>query len=78
MQNSRTLSTIFKTGIGRRSNRTFRTLEARDLTDANVIDWLTDWAKLNNLIGETYSRLYVGTTVDTTDEATEQRFQRLS
>jgi len=52
----------------------FKALEARDLTSANVIDWLNDWAKLNFLLGETHSRLYVGTTVDTTDEATEKRY----
>jgi len=52
----------------------FKALEARDLTEANVIEWLNDWAKLNFLIGETHSRLYVGTTVDTTDEATEKRY----
>ncbi|MBI1257962.1 MAG: M3 family oligoendopeptidase [Chloroflexi bacterium] len=52
----------------------FKALEARDLTEAKVIDWLNDWARLTFLISETYSRLYVGTTVDTTDEATEQRY----
>src|SRR5947208_8501639 len=52
----------------------FKALETRDLTEANVIEWLNDWAKLNFLIGETYSRLYVGTTVDTTDEKTEARY----
>ncbi len=52
----------------------YKALEARELNEANVIDWLTDWAKIGNLIDETYSRLYVGTTVDTTDEETERRF----
>ncbi|MFN8448249.1 MAG: M3 family oligoendopeptidase [Anaerolineae bacterium] len=52
----------------------FKDLEARDLTAASVVDWLTDWAKITQLVDETHSRLYVGTTVDTTDEATEQRF----
>src|SRR3954465_13417104 len=52
----------------------FQALEARDLTNANVIEWLNDWAKLNFLISESYSRLYVGTTVDTTDEETEKRY----
>ncbi|MBE2268828.1 MAG: M3 family oligoendopeptidase [Anaerolinea sp.] len=44
-------------------------LKARTLTPDNVIDWLTDWSRLSSLIGETYNRLYVATTVDTTDEA---------
>ena len=52
----------------------FQQLEARDLTAANVIEWLTDWAQLSRLVEETIGRLYVGTTVDTTDEATEQRY----
>ena len=52
----------------------FKALEARDLTEANVIEWLNDWAKLNFLISESYGRLYVGTTVDTTDEETEKRY----
>src|SRR5664279_164366 len=52
----------------------YQTLEARDLADANVIDWLTDWTRLSQLIGEVSGRLYVGTTVDTTDEATEKRY----
>ncbi len=52
----------------------FKALEARILTAGTVIDWLTDWTKISDLIDESYNRLYVGTTVDTTDEATEQRF----
>ncbi|MCC6801587.1 MAG: M3 family oligoendopeptidase [Anaerolineae bacterium] len=52
----------------------FAALEARELTDASVVEWLTDWAKIGQLVDESYSRLYVGTTVDTTDTATEERF----
>ncbi len=52
----------------------FNELEARDLTTANVVAWLNDCKQVNRLIEETISRLYVGTTVDTTDKATEQRY----
>ncbi len=52
----------------------FKALEARDLSEANVTEWLNDWAKINFLIGESFGRLYVGTTVDTTDEKTEARY----
>lgn len=52
----------------------FKELETRDLTDSNVIDWLTDWSKIARLVDESFNRLYVGTTLDTTDEATERRY----
>src|SRR5574338_619692 len=52
----------------------FKALEAREINQANVVEWLNDWSKITFLIGETYSRLYVGTTLDTTDEETEKRF----
>ncbi len=52
----------------------FKQLEARDLTAANVVEWLNDLKQVNRLMEETVSRLYVGTTVDTTDKATEERY----
>lgn len=52
----------------------FDDLEARPLDENSVIGWLTDWVTLSKLVDEVYSRLYVGHTVDTTDEATENRF----
>ncbi len=52
----------------------FRDLEARSLTEATVIDWLTDWTKLNDLISESYSRLLVAMNVDTTDAEAERRY----
>lgn len=48
-------------------------LEARELTADNVIDWLTDWARLGQRVREIYSRLSVATTLDTTDEEAEKR-----
>ena len=51
-----------------------RRLEERELTEDNVIGWLDDWARLTNLIDETFSRLSVAVTVDTTDEVIERRY----
>lgn len=52
----------------------FEALQNRSLSAANVVEWLEDRALLGHMIGETYNRLYVATTVDTTDEAAESRF----
>jgi oligoendopeptidase F len=52
----------------------FEELQNRPLTSENVVEWLNDRAELNQRIDETYSRLYVATTVDTTDEQAESRF----
>lgn len=49
-------------------------LLARELTADNVIDWLTDRARMGNLIGEIVNRLYVATTLNTKDEAAQQKF----
>jgi len=49
-------------------------LEAAPITADTVIEWLGAWAHLGNLVGEVYTRLYVGTTLDTTDKETETRF----
>jgi oligoendopeptidase F len=38
-------------------------------------DWLAAWTRLSNLLRETYARLMVATTVDTTDEAAEARLR---
>lgn len=52
----------------------YEELQNRPLTSENVVEWLNDRAELNQRIDETYSRLYVATTVDTTDEQAESRF----
>ncbi len=52
----------------------FNDLQSVTLTEANVIDWLTDWAKIIRLIVESTSRLHVATTLNTTDEAARQRY----
>ncbi len=52
----------------------YRELEARELTAATVGDWLADWSRLNDLISEAQARLFIATTLDTTDEAAVSRF----
>ncbi|MEZ4671887.1 MAG: M3 family oligoendopeptidase [Anaerolineae bacterium] len=49
-------------------------LATRELSAATVDTWLKEWTLLGELIGESYTRLYVATTVDTTDEAAVTRF----
>ena len=52
----------------------FQDLEARPLNSASVSTWLADWSRLGNLLDEAYWRLYVGITVDTTDETAERKY----
>ncbi len=49
-------------------------LAARPLIPATLQSWLTDWARLGKLLDETYWRLWVDTTLDTTRSDVEQRF----
>lgn len=51
-------------------------LKAAVLTDANIDEWLGEWSRLSEHLDELYSRLYVGTTVNTTDEDIQQRYTR--
>ncbi len=54
----------------------FQDLQARELTAANIDQWIADWSRLSEVISELDSRLYVATTVDTTDKEAEERFNR--
>ena len=54
----------------------FEQLRNRPLTAENVLEWLNDRALLGQMLEETYSRLYVATTVDTTDKEAEARFNQ--
>jgi oligoendopeptidase F len=49
-------------------------LKAREINAENINQWLLDWSQLMDTIGEQYSRLHVGTSVNTADEEAEQRF----
>ena len=53
----------------------YQDLTDRYLDPANVEDWLTDWSRLGELLGETFIRLYIATSLDTTDQVAEKRFQ---
>jgi oligoendopeptidase F len=46
----------------------------RPLTFAAINDWLLDWSRLADLLYERFQRLYVATTVDTTNEAFKQAY----
>jgi oligoendopeptidase F len=52
----------------------FQELESRPLTAANIEEWLMDWSRLSELVEETRERLWVATTLDTTDKDADQRF----
>lgn len=47
-------------------------LMARDLSAETVDAWAKDWGKLGLMIDDIYSRLFVNTTIDTTDEEAER------
>jgi oligoendopeptidase F len=49
-------------------------LRARELTAANVSQWLRDWTRIYDLLYDVYNRLYVQHTLYTTDEEIEKRF----
>jgi oligoendopeptidase F len=51
-------------------------LLARPLSAATVNDWLADWSHLAALIYERYQRLYVASTVNTADPATDRAYQQ--
>jgi len=52
----------------------FIELNERKINPANLAGWLADWSQLSGLVYETYQRLYVSTTVDTTDQAAQSRY----
>lgn len=54
----------------------FQDLVNRPLNEGNLSAWLDDWSQLSKLMDESYWRLYDATTIDTTDEASAQRYSR--
>lgn len=52
----------------------FQELAARPLTSSASAEWLADWSRLSECLSEMYARLYVATTVNTTDDSAQQRF----
>ena len=53
----------------------FDELAARPIDSSSVNAWLKDWDLLAELLSETYQRLWVATTVDTTDRVAADRYQ---
>jgi len=51
----------------------FDELAERSIDAANISAWLKDWDRLAELLSETYQRLWVATTVDTTDQVAGER-----
>ncbi|RPI28944.1 MAG: M3 family oligoendopeptidase, partial [Chloroflexota bacterium] len=52
----------------------YKELSGRRLREGNIALWLSDWSSLRELIYETYNRLYVATTMDTTDPEIHRRY----
>lgn len=46
----------------------------RPLNASTVKEWLADWSALARTISETYQRLYVGITTDTTDQEVKRQY----
>jgi oligoendopeptidase F len=54
----------------------FQALMEEPLSSSNVERWLADWTAISDLISETYARLSVATTLDTTDREAEARYNQ--
>ena len=52
----------------------YQALAAQPIAKTNVESWLKDWTRLSKLLRETHQRLWVASTVDTTDEQAQQRY----
>ena len=52
----------------------YRELIAHHLDSSTLYLWLDSWSDLRRLVIETYNRLYVATTQDTTDQDAERRY----
>jgi oligoendopeptidase F len=49
-------------------------LAQRALSAANLDDWMLDWSRMEKLLNEVENRLYVATTVNTTDKKAAQMY----
>jgi oligoendopeptidase F len=49
-------------------------LMARDITPTTLESFMTDWTLFSDMVSEASSRMYVATTLDTTDKAAEERY----
>src|SRR5512137_1040721 len=49
-------------------------LSVRDLSLSTLDQWLMDWSDINRVVSELFARLYVATTINTTDPEIKSRF----
>lgn len=49
-------------------------LAQREITPDSIAAWVMDWSDLNRVIAEIFARLWVATTLDTTDQGAKARF----
>ncbi len=49
-------------------------LQKRPISPESLEDWVRDWSDLNRLVSEIFGRLWVATTVNTTDAEVKNRF----
>ena len=54
----------------------FINLQGQQLDDKNIETWLDEWSEISKILDEIHWRLYDATTVDTGNEAAEERFTR--
>lgn len=52
----------------------YNELADRSINETNATGWLADWTRLYKLVYETHQRLWVATTVNTTDREAEQHY----
>lgn len=52
----------------------FQELLSWNLTSATVVEWLAGWTRLKEFLNETYWRLYVAITVDTSDQIAQEQY----
>jgi len=53
----------------------YHELSVRELTAANLEEWLADWSQLTEMVSETQRRHYVATSVNTADAEAERRYK---
>jgi oligoendopeptidase F len=50
-------------------------LERRQLNEASAVAWLTDWSRLEARAEEAYQRVWIATTIDTSDAQANRHYQ---
>ena len=52
----------------------YKELAERELNPETLDQWMADWSAVDKLVHEAEARLYVATTLDTTDKEAEKRY----